>query len=330
MCDRRTRRSASARPPAGQSYLNQAAHPVRRQGQRRAGDPSRLRLPVRERRVRGARSKQAGLVFVGPSAACIRTMGDKVAAKRAMREAGVPCVPGPDETLAGRPGRDPRDRRRDRLPRHHQGGRRRRRARHARRGQTRTLLLETLALTKEEARHAFGNPEVYIEKFLVASPPRRDPGHRRPPRHGAVAGQPRLLAAAPQPEGDRGGAGAGDRARAHRPRRRALRRSVPADRLLRRRHLRVPVRGRPVLLHRDEHAHPGRASRDRDDDRHRHRPASVARRARREAVARAGRGPLHGPRVRVPDQCRGPEQFHAVAGPHRRMERAGRVRRARR
>jgi len=46
-----------------------------------------------------ARVEEAGLVFIGPSAACIRTMGDKVSAKRAMRKAGVPCVPGPDEGL---------------------------------------------------------------------------------------------------------------------------------------------------------------------------------------------------------------------------------------
>ncbi|RUU66556.1 acetyl-CoA carboxylase biotin carboxylase subunit, partial [Mesorhizobium sp. M2C.T.Ca.TU.009.01.2.1] len=38
--------------------------------------------------------EDAGLVFIGPSAAAIRTMGDKVAAKRAMMAAGVPCVPG--------------------------------------------------------------------------------------------------------------------------------------------------------------------------------------------------------------------------------------------
>ncbi len=42
-------------------------------------------------------------MFVGPSAASIRTMGDKVAAKRAMRRAGVPCVPGPDEPLRDDP-----------------------------------------------------------------------------------------------------------------------------------------------------------------------------------------------------------------------------------
>ena len=45
----------------------------------------------------------AGLRFIGPSAACIRTMGDKVAAKRAMRAAGVPCVPGPDAGLPEEP-----------------------------------------------------------------------------------------------------------------------------------------------------------------------------------------------------------------------------------
>ena len=48
-------------------------------------------------------SQQAGLTFIGPSAACIRTMGDKVAAKRAMRQAGVPCVPGPDGALPDDP-----------------------------------------------------------------------------------------------------------------------------------------------------------------------------------------------------------------------------------
>ena len=40
----------------------------------------------------------AGLVFVGPSAAAIRAMGDKASAKAAMTAAGVPCVPGHDGT----------------------------------------------------------------------------------------------------------------------------------------------------------------------------------------------------------------------------------------
>src|SRR5204863_8885394 len=82
----------------GQSYLNQAAllfaakvsgaqaiHPGYGFLSENAGFAERI--------------EAAGLTFIGPSAECIRTMGDKVAAKRAMREAGVPCVPGPDEPL---------------------------------------------------------------------------------------------------------------------------------------------------------------------------------------------------------------------------------------
>ncbi len=42
---------------------------------------------------------EAGLVFVGPSAAAIRAMGDKTEARRRMREAGVPVVPGGHEPI---------------------------------------------------------------------------------------------------------------------------------------------------------------------------------------------------------------------------------------
>lgn len=40
------------------------------------------------------RCKEEGIVFVGPSPAAIRSMGDKAAAKAVMEQAGVPCVPG--------------------------------------------------------------------------------------------------------------------------------------------------------------------------------------------------------------------------------------------
>ncbi|EZP65921.1 acetyl-CoA carboxylase biotin carboxylase subunit [Pseudomonas sp. RIT357] len=107
----------------------------------------------------------AGLTFIGPSAACIRTMGDKVAAKRAMREAGVPCVPGPDSTMPtddasilaiaaeiGYPV----------IVKAAGGGG----GRGMRVVQAEAELLAAIALTREEARLAFGNPELYIEKFL--------------------------------------------------------------------------------------------------------------------------------------------------------------------
>ena len=111
------------------------------------------------------RIEAAGLTFIGPSAACIRTMGDKVAAKRAMREAGVPCVPGPDSTMPsddasilaiaaeiGYPV----------IVKAAGGGG----GRGMRVVQEHAELLAAIALTREEARLAFGNPELYIEKFL--------------------------------------------------------------------------------------------------------------------------------------------------------------------
>lgn len=112
------------------------------------------------------RVTDAGLTFIGPSADCIRTMGDKVSAKRAMREAGVPCVPGPDTSLPDDPAAV--------LAIAHEigfpvivkaagggGGRGMRVVQEA------AALADALTLTREEARRAFGNPEVYIEKFLT-------------------------------------------------------------------------------------------------------------------------------------------------------------------
>ncbi len=111
------------------------------------------------------RIEAAGLTFIGPSAACIRTMGDKVAAKRAMREAGVPCVPGPDSSMPtddasilaiaaeiGYPV----------IVKAAGGGG----GRGMRVVQAEGELLAAIGLTREEARLAFGNPELYIEKFL--------------------------------------------------------------------------------------------------------------------------------------------------------------------
>jgi acetyl-CoA carboxylase biotin carboxylase subunit len=108
---------------------------------------------------------RAGLTFIGPTAECIRTMGDKVAAKRAMRAAGVPCVPGPDAALPddaqavaataaeiGYPVI---------LKAAGGGG-----GRGMRVVEQEGALLDALALTREEARRAFGNPEIYVEKFL--------------------------------------------------------------------------------------------------------------------------------------------------------------------
>ncbi len=109
--------------------------------------------------------EKAGLTFIGPSAASIETMGDKIAAKRAMIAAGVPCVPGPDTALAD----DPAAAERVALEIGYPvivkaagggGGRGMRVVPDA--GQ----LHEAVALTREEARKAFGSPSLYMEKFL--------------------------------------------------------------------------------------------------------------------------------------------------------------------
>jgi acetyl-CoA carboxylase, biotin carboxylase subunit len=111
------------------------------------------------------RVTEAGLTFIGPDAACIRTMGDKVAAKRAMRAAGVPCVPGPDETL---PDDDDSIRRLAAaiayplIVKAAGGGG----GRGMRIVTEEADLRAALAVTREEARRAFDNGEVYIEKFL--------------------------------------------------------------------------------------------------------------------------------------------------------------------
>lgn len=108
---------------------------------------------------------QNGLVFVGPSAASIRTMGDKVAAKRAMLLAGIPCVPGPGTALSG----DIDDALAVALDVGYPvivkaaggGGGRGMRVVHGP-----AELSDAVAITREEARRAFGNPALYIEKYL--------------------------------------------------------------------------------------------------------------------------------------------------------------------
>lgn len=111
------------------------------------------------------RVARAGLTFIGPPAECIRTMGDKVAAKRAMRLAGVPCVPGPDSALPDDPAEVraiARDIGYPVIIKAAGGGG----GRGMRIVRKEEALDEALALTRAEAGKAFGNAAVYIEKFL--------------------------------------------------------------------------------------------------------------------------------------------------------------------
>ena len=111
------------------------------------------------------RVEQSGFVFIGPRSDSIRMMGDKVSAKQAMIKAGVPCVPGSEGALPDDPKVIVQTARRIGYPviikAAGGGGGRGMRVVH-----TEAALLNAVTMTKTEAGAAFGNPEVYMEKFL--------------------------------------------------------------------------------------------------------------------------------------------------------------------
>src|SRR5436190_1091675 len=111
------------------------------------------------------RVEQSGFIFIGPRPETIRLMGDKISAIKAMKKAGVPCVPGSDGPL---PAED------DKVLKLADeigypvlikaaagGGGRGMRVVH-----TEAALLNAINLTRGEAKAAFGNDTVYLEKFL--------------------------------------------------------------------------------------------------------------------------------------------------------------------
>lgn len=111
------------------------------------------------------RVEESGFTFIGPKAETIRMMGDKVEAIKAMKAAGIPCVPGSGGPLGN-----------DAAEIKHiaksigypvivkaaggGGGRGMRVVR------SEEEVVEAVKLTKAEAKQAFGNDMVYMEKFL--------------------------------------------------------------------------------------------------------------------------------------------------------------------
>ena len=111
------------------------------------------------------RVEKSGFVFIGPRPDTIRLMGDKVSAKHAMIEAGVPVVPGSPGALPDDPQEILRIAREVGYPviiKAAGGGG----GRGMRVVYTEAALLNAVTMTRSEAGAAFNNPEVYMEKFL--------------------------------------------------------------------------------------------------------------------------------------------------------------------
>jgi len=109
--------------------------------------------------------EKSGFIFIGPRPETIRQMGDKVAAISYMKKLGIPCVPGSSEPL------DLDDNKAARLGREigypviikaaGGGGGRGMRVVH-----TESHLHNAIALTRSEAKAAFNNDKIYMEKYL--------------------------------------------------------------------------------------------------------------------------------------------------------------------
>ena len=111
------------------------------------------------------RVESSGFVFIGPRPETIRLMGDKVFAKEAMRVAGVPCVPGSDGALPEDPMEILQIAKAIGYPviikAAGGGGGRGMRVVH-----TEAALINAVNMTRSEAQNFFGNPQVYLEKYL--------------------------------------------------------------------------------------------------------------------------------------------------------------------
>ncbi|RQW61200.1 acetyl-CoA carboxylase biotin carboxylase subunit [Vibrio viridaestus] len=109
--------------------------------------------------------EKSGFIFIGPKAETIRMMGDKVSAINAMKKAGVPCVPGSDGPLDNDEAKNKEFAKSIGYPiiikaSGGGGGRGMRVVHHE------SELMNAINMTRAEAKSAFNNDMVYMEKYL--------------------------------------------------------------------------------------------------------------------------------------------------------------------
>ncbi|MCL6394214.1 ATP-grasp domain-containing protein, partial [Pectobacterium atrosepticum] len=109
--------------------------------------------------------ERSGFIFIGPKADTIRLMGDKVSAITAMKKAGVPTVPGSDGPLGDDMNANRAHAKRIGYPviiKASGGGG----GRGMRVVRSDAELAQSISMTKAEAKAAFSNDMVYMEKYL--------------------------------------------------------------------------------------------------------------------------------------------------------------------
>ncbi len=109
--------------------------------------------------------ENSGFIFIGPRAETIRLMGDKVSAISSMKIAGVPCVPGSDGPLGDDMDKNKAIAKRIGYPiivKASGGGG----GRGMRVVRSEKELAQSITMTRAEAKAAFNNDMVYMEKYL--------------------------------------------------------------------------------------------------------------------------------------------------------------------
>ena len=285
-----TRRSRSGRRPRARATWASTRWSTPPEVRRRRRSP-RLRLPLRERGVRRGVAA-AGATFIGPPPSAMRAMGGKTRRARAWRRPACRSCPA-TTARTGAASRTPPRRRPPRRGSATPSCSRRRPAAAARAcasSTARTSWRRRSTARAREAKGAFGDDAVYLEKAIVR--PRHVEIQVLGDEHGNIVHlferdcsiqrrNQKVVEETPSPVLD------DDDARQDGRRRRAR---GAGGRLRQRRHVRVPARQRrrQLLLPGDEHAPPGRAPRDRAG--HRARPGARDGASRRARSCRSRRG----------------------------------------
>ena len=252
----------------------------------------------------GYACEQAGIKFIGPSSKVLALMGNKVAARVEMKKAGVPVVPGCEE-LRHQPAAGQSHRRPGGLSGHRQTLRRRRRHRHEG-GRLRGRPGRSYRRLAEDGGQGLRRAGRLYRKVHQPAAPHRVPDHGRQLRQRGLPGGARVLHPAALPEAHRGKPVSGHHAGAAEQDGRDSRQSRQMGGLRKRRHGRVHLLKRRVLLYGGQHARAGGAPGDRDGDRHRHRQGADTHRPGAASLVQAGRHQAQRLGYRVPHQRRRP------------------------